>query len=354
VLTLIELVSFSSVFAWLLRYALFHYFSILVRSLASSIDRVWSLCTRNVKSTTEARKNTDQQRRAVFCMVASALCLSLMNLLAKEVGRRIPISEIVFARGVLGVLLNLWLLRLAGVSPWGQRRGLLFWRGLASTGALFAIYGDLTKLSLETSTVLQYLYPTFTALLAWVGLREHISKRLIIAITVGWLGVVFVSQPAFLFGGSTALPLMPVFIGISGALLSAIAYVCVRSLANCEHPLVVVFYFPLVSLPVSIPFVLMHPVAPTNVEWLMLLGVGLFSQFAQVFLTLGFKVLPAARATSISYVQVFFAGLWGWMLLGETINQWTFFGALMVMAATLISLSGPRRAYPQESSLSGH
>jgi drug/metabolite transporter (DMT)-like permease len=285
-------------------------------------------------------------------MVASALCLSLMNLLAKEVGRRIPVAEIVFARGVLGVLLSLWLLRQAGVSPWGQRRGLLFWRGLASTGALFAIYGDLTTLPLETATVLQYLYPTFTALLAWIGLREQISKRLIVAITVGWLGVVFVSQPSFLFGGSMALPLMPVLIGISGALFSAIAYVGVRSLANSEHPLVVVLYFPLVSLPISIPFVLMHPVFPTNVEWLMLLGVGLFSQFAQVFLTLGFKVLPAARATSISYVQVFFAGLWGWLLLGEAINQWTFIGAVMVMVATLISLSGSKRAHSEESKLS--
>jgi drug/metabolite transporter (DMT)-like permease len=315
-----------------------------VRSLASLIEWVWSVCKGNAKLLIGARNDTDLRRRAVLCMVASALCLSLMNLLAKEVGRRIPVAEIVFARGVLGVLLSLWLLKQAGVSPWGRRRGLLVWRGLASTGALFAIYGDLTTLPLETATVLQYLYPTFTALLAWIGLREQISKRLIVAITVGWLGVVFVSQPAFLFGGSTALPLMPVLIGVSGALFSAIAYVGVRSLANSEHPLVVVLYFPLVSLPISIPFVLMHPVLPTNVEWLMLLGVGLFSQFAQVFLTLGFKVLPAARATSISYVQVFFAGLWGWMFLEETINQWNFIGVLMVMMATLISLSGSKRA----------
>eukprot|EP01036_Dinobryon_divergens_P007407 gene7407-9878_t len=100
---------------------------------------------------------------------------------------------------------------------------------------------------------------------------------------------------------------------IVGALFSALAYVGVRSLANSEHPLVVVLYFPLVSLPISIPFVLMHPVFPTNVEWLMLLGVGLFSQFAQVF----------------------FAGLWGWLLLGEAINQWTFIGAVMLASLSL-------------------
>ena len=314
-----------------------------MRSFAFSIEKAWNVCIRHVMPSDPVHAEADRRRWAVLFMIASALCLSLMNLLAKEVSARIPLAEIVFARGIFGVLLNLLLLRQAGVSPWGRRRGLLVCRGLASTGALFAIYADLKALPLEEATVLQYLYPTFTALLAWVGLREQISKRLIVAIAAGWLGVVFVSQPAALFGGSSALPLVPVFIGLGGALLSAIAYVNVRALAKSEHPLVVVFYFPLVSLPISIPFVLMHPVLPTGMELLMLLGVGLFSQFAQLFLTVGFKHLPAARATSISYVQVFFAAVWGWTLLGETIDQWELIGALMVMAATLLSLSSSAR-----------
>ena len=314
-----------------------------MRSFAFSIEKAWNVCIRHVMPSDPVHAEADRRRWAVLFMIASALCLSLMNLLAKEVSARIPLAEIVFARGIFGVLLNLLLLRQAGVSPWGRRRGLLVCRGLASTGALFAIYADLKALPLEEATVLQYLYPTFTALLAWVGLREQISKRLSVAIAAGWLGVVFVSQPAALFGGSSALPLVPVFIGLGGALLSAIAYVNVRALAKSEHPLVVVFYFPLISLPISIPFVLMHPVLPTGMELLMLLGVGLFSQFGQLFLTVGFKHLPAARATSISYVQVFFAAVWGWTLLGETINQWELIGALMVMAATLLSLSSSAR-----------
>lgn len=316
-----------------------------MRSVAFLIERFRNVWICNPKLPLQTLNDTEPRSWAVFFIVASALCLSLMNLLAKELGTRIPVAEIVFVRSMLGVLLNLWLLRQAGISPWGQRRGLLFWRGLASTGALFAMYVNLTTLPLETATVLQYLYPTLTALLAWVGLREQISKRLIVAIIIGWLGVVFVSQPAVLFGGSNPLPLLPVLIGICGALFSAIGYVSVRSLANFEHPLVVVFYFALVSLPISFPFVLLYPVFPTNVELLMLLGVGFFSQLAQVFLTLGFKVLPAARATSISYVQVFFAGLWGWMLFGETINQWTLIGALMVMVASLISLGSSKQVH---------
>ena len=68
-----------------------------MRSFASSIDWVRRVYVRNVKPTFGPRKNIHPLNRAVLCMVASALCLSLMNLLAKEVGRRIPIAEIVLA-----------------------------------------------------------------------------------------------------------------------------------------------------------------------------------------------------------------------------------------------------------------
>ncbi|MCP9774644.1 DMT family transporter [Cyanobium sp. WAJ14-Wanaka] len=276
-------------------------------------------------------------------MVASAFSFSLMSLCVKQVGTRIPAAEVVLARSLLSVVLSWWLLKRAAISPWGNRRGLLVWRGCVGTGALLCVYSALASLPLASATVLQYLYPTFTGVLAWVGLREHLSKRLVAAIAIGWLGVLIVAQPATLFGGSMPLPLIPVLVGICGALLTAIAYVSVRSLANTEHPLVVVFYFPLVALPMSIPLVWLDPVLPTPVELIWLVGVGLFTQIGQVYLTRGIMALPAARATAISYVQVIFAGLWGWIVFGETINRWTITGALLVMAATLISLSSPHR-----------
>jgi drug/metabolite transporter (DMT)-like permease len=115
--------------------------------------------------------------------------------------------------------------------------------------------------------------------------------------------------------------------------------VSVRSLARSEHPLVIVFYFPLVAVPLSLPLVLLNPVAPTPVELLWLLGVGVFTQLGQVLLTSSLAALPAARATAISYVQVAFAGLWGWLLFGETVDGFTVAGAALVLSATLISLS---------------
>ncbi len=273
-------------------------------------------------------------------MVASALSFSLMGVCVKQVGGRIPAAEVVLARAIVSVALSWWMLRRAGIPPWGRRRVLLIWRGVIGTAALLCVYAALAALPLASATVLQYLYPPFTALLAWLMLGERIGKRVVAAMALGWLGVLLVAQP----GGSMALAWQPLLVAIAGALFTALAYVSVRSLGQSEHPLVIVFYFPLVALPLSLPLVALNPVLPTPMEVLWLIGVGLFTQLGQVYLTRSLMALPAARATAISYVQVVFAGWWGWLLFGEAIDAWTIAGAALVLAATLVSLSHRQRA----------
>jgi drug/metabolite transporter (DMT)-like permease len=282
-------------------------------------------------------------------MLLSALSFSLMGICVKQVGSRIPAAEVVLARALVSLALSWWLLRRAGISPWGRRRGLLIWRGAIGSVALLCVYVALSTLPLASATVLQYLYPTFTALLAWLVLGERIGRRVLAAVALGWSGVLLVAQPARLLAAGSlsggGLPPWAVLVAVTGALFTAVAYVCVRTLAASEHPLVIVFYFPLVAVPLSLPLVLLNPVLPTPLELLWLLGVGLFTQLGQVTLTRGLVGLPAAQATAISYAQVGFAGLWGWLIFDEVVDGWTVAGAALVLAATLISLSSrsPKR-----------
>ena len=113
----------------------------------------------------------------------------------------------------------------------------------------------------------------------------------------------------------------------------------VRQLSAREHPLVIVFYFPLVSVPATLPFLWGQAMWPTPEQWLWLVGVGLFTQLGQIWLTEGLAALPAARATSINYVQVVFASLWGVLFFAEPITGAVVLGAICVLGATLISLS---------------
>ena len=281
-------------------------------------------------------------------MVASALSFSVMTVCVKQLEGRIPVAEVVLARALISLVLSWWLLRRQQLSPWGTRRPTLIWRGVVGSAALFCVYAAIAQLPLAAATVLQYLYPTFTAALAWGALGERAGKRVLLAMVLGWSGVMLVAQPNWLssFGqnlNTQSLPPLAVAIGITGALLTSVAYVLVRNLGPDEHPLVIVFYFPLVSVPLCLPFVLANPVVPTGVELIWLLGIGLFTQLGQVFLTRGITGMAAAQATSISYVQVLFAAIWGTLIFGEHLNNLTVMGALLILGATLISLRPPRK-----------
>ena len=277
-------------------------------------------------------------------MLASAFCFSLMGVCVKLLHGRIPVAEVVLARGVVSLALSWWLLRRAGVSPWGKRRWLLIWRGAIGTAALLCVYQALAVLPLGSATVLQYSYPTLTALLAWLSLGEPIGKRVLLAVLLGWLGVALLVNPgATGAAGVPSLPVGAVLVALLGALCTALAYVSVRSLRHSEHPLVIVFYFPLVAQVLCLPAVALDPVLPTAWELLWLLGVGVFTQLGQLTLTQGLIALPAAQATAISYVQVGFAVLWGWLLFAEPLSSSTLAGAVLVLLATLVSQRGWRR-----------
>ena len=230
----------------------------------------------------------------------------------------------------------------AGVNPLGNSHALLLTRGLAGSLALLCFFEAVTRLPLASATVLQYTYPTFTAAAAWILLAEPLRRRIGLAVAVGWIGVVLVIQPQWIGDGMTTLALIPVLLGLAGALCTALAYVCVRKLSVSEHPLVIILYFPLVSIPISLPGVIQQGVMPSGLDWLWLIGVGVLTQLGQIWVTRGLSCLPAARATSLNYVQVVFAATWGWIWFHETVNVLTLAGAALVLMASCISISAKR------------
>ena len=252
-------------------------------------------------------------------MLGSAVGFSLMSVFVKLAGQRLPSQELVVARSVIALVIAWFWLRKKGISPWGTQRRMLVLRGLLGFGGLSCFYYALTAMPLAEATVIQYMNPIFTAVLALLFLRERIGGTLVTSLILGFGGVMLVAKPAFLFGGSeSTIDPQVASIALLGSLFSAAAYTVIRRLSAKEDALVIIFYFPLVAVPLSIPPLLPVALWPTPLEWLLLLAVGITTLFAQVCLTRGLGLLPAGRATSISTTQILFAALLGVSFFGET------------------------------------
>jgi drug/metabolite transporter (DMT)-like permease len=274
-------------------------------------------------------------RRGVLYMGLAALFFSLMTVLVKLAGRGLPAEEIVLARVVVTLVLSYVLVRRAGLSPWGNDRRKLALRGLLGACALACYYWTVTRMPLAEATTIHHTAPVVTAVLAWRLLDERIGAAGWLALGLGMAGVVMVARPAAIFG-DTGLDPVPVVAALAGAICSASAYVTVRKLTATEAPLVIVFYFPLVALPLTIPWAAPVLELPTGDEWLLLIGVGVSTQIAQVFLTMGLARERAGRATAVGYLQVALAMMWGVLVFGEVPPAIAVAGAALIVGATLL------------------
>jgi drug/metabolite transporter (DMT)-like permease len=284
-------------------------------------------------------------------MAVGALAFSVMSLLVKVAGQRLPAQQIVLVRAVVTLALSAWAVRRAGVDPRGRRRGLLLLRGVLGFSALSAFYYAVVHLPLADATVLQYTNPVWAALLAIPFLGERVRLREAAAVAASLAGVLLVMRPGPLSGSGAPLPPAVVAIALGGAFCSAAAYVTVRKLGSTEHPSVIVLYFAAVSTAGALPTALPSALWPTGGEWLVLLGVGLTTQVGQVAITHGLRLERAGRATATGYLQIVFAALWGVLFFAERPHAGTVLGTGLIVAGTL-ALAGhggpgaPRREGP--------
>jgi len=272
-----------------------------------------------------------------FNLVLASFFFSLMTVCVKNIDDRIPIYELVFFRSLLSLCITLFIIKIKKISPWGNNKPLLIIRGLLGTSALICIFYAIRNMPLSISTVIQYTYPIFISIFAGIFIDEKLTRNLVFALIIGWLGILVILNPTQLSNINTEIENIWVSIAFIGSICTALAYVTVKKLAFTENIYVIIEYFPLVSLVTLLPIVLIKWVTPSLIELIWIIGIGLFTQLGQTFLTKGLKKLPASEASTINYLQVLFGSIWGILFFNERLNFNFLLGALFVLLGTFFS-----------------
>ena len=269
-------------------------------------------------------------------MILSALSFCFMTIFVKYAGEELNTFQIVFFRGLFTLCVTYYLIYKNKVYIWGRNKKKLISRGLSGTFALFFVYESVQRITLSEATVIQYLYPIFTIILATIFLGEESTKKNYAVVFIGLLGVYIVLDFPY-FNNNISFNYIDIIIALIGSVFTALAYVLVRSCSNDnESPYVIMFYFPLFTVPLSLPFTIIHWSEPSLNTWAYIFMVGLCTQLGQTFLTFGYKLLPASKAATTSYIQVPFAALSGFLIFNEDISTNFFIGSLMIFIAILL------------------
>lgn len=284
---------------------------------------------------------------SVWYMLISALGFSLMAACVKSVSTYgMPVLEIVAARAIVSVFISYIDVKRKKISLWGYNKPLLIARGSVGALALFFVYYAITTLPLAEATILQYLHPVFTAVLAVIFLKEKVQRSTLLCIVISLLGLGVMVEPNFQLSNSdiSTMPYSWLSIGaaVLGAFGSAVAYVLVKQLTKTEDSSVIIFYFPLISLPISVVLLGSNFVMPTLPALGLLILIGIFTQVGQVGLTKALHSADANKATAYAYVQVVFSVIIGWAWFNELPLVTTLIGGGLVIGGALINVMWKR------------
>jgi len=276
---------------------------------------------------------------SAWYMLLSALGFALMAASVKEVSALgIPVLEIVAARAIVSAIISYGDIKRKKISVWGNNKPLLIARGTVGAFALMFVYYAVTTLPLAEATILQYLHPVFTAILALVFLKEMIQRSTIACIVISLIGLFIMIQPNLKVDGVVEYPWVSIGAAVLGAFGSAVAYVIVKKLTKTDDSSVIVFYFPMVSLPIAIIMLGDSFVVPSITAIVLLILVGIFTQVGQVGLTKALHCEDASKATAYAYVQVLFSVIIGWTYFSEVPATTTFIGGGLIMFGALVNV----------------
>lgn len=271
--------------------------------------------------------------KGVRYMLVAVLFFASMNVLIKFIPR-IGAFEIVFFRSIVSLVISVITLKKLKVALWGTNKKWLVIRGVAGSIGLLLFFATIKHMPLASAVAVQYLSPIFTSLLGIFIVRERIYSPQWFFFVVSFAGVLLIQ------GFDPRVDLFHLTLGIGSAFASGMAYNSIRKLKLSEHPLVIIFYFPLITLPITgVYLIFIDWQTPTVFELLVLLAIGVATQFAQYFMTKAYQNDELSKISSIQYLGIVFAVLFGWLIFNETYTLKSFSGIILVLLGVVLNVS---------------
>lgn len=269
--------------------------------------------------------------QGVRFMLLASFTFTLMKVCVKLVPH-IPAIEIILFRSVISMGISLYFLGRQKVNIWGNNKPVLIGRGVAGALALVIYFSLLQQIPLATASTLQYLAPIFTAVLGIFIVGERVKNIQWIFFAMSFAGILVIQ------GFDPRISMTHIVMGISASVFMGLAYNFIRKLKTDEHPLVIIFYFPLIMLPISAVWSLFVWVQPVGYDWLILILVGIFTQIAQFLMTKAYQQEELNKVSILTYIGIIYSLAFGFFLFDETYNLVTYGGMALVLSGVILNV----------------
>lgn len=291
-----------------------------------------------------AQTNTQRNFTGIFFMLLAALGFSVMGGFAKQLRHSFTAPQLVFYRNLVGLMVLSVSLIQNPVKQTGGRLGLLMFRGLMGTLALYSLLFLILHIPLGTAMTYNSTNTFYIALLSFFLLKEKLNSIGWVCIVVGFAGILLIYRPSIDFNWSYHL------IGILHGIFSALAYLSIGRLNKFYDSRIIVLSFLLTGIIIPIlswvigtvfsipndPLFFTFFKLPQGFEWLLVLGLGVSALMGQYYVTKAYSNDKAGIISAVGYSNIVF-GLAVGIILGDQFPDLLgFAGVLMIIASGVV------------------
>lgn len=264
----------------------------------------------------------------ILWMLVTGFNFVAVTAIVKHVGSGLPPAQSAFLRYALGLVFLLPMLRPLFRARLDRRTLMLFGlRGAAHSLGVICWFYAMTKIPLAEVTAMNYLNPVYVTIGAALFLGEKLAARRIFAIGMALLGTLVILRPGFreVSPGHIAM--------LFTAVLFAASYLTAGRLSATFGAAVVVA---MLSITVTIglaPFAAANWVTPTMAQLGWLLLVAAFATAGHFTMTLAFRAAPMTVTQPVTFLQLVWATLLGWLVFNESVDGWVVLGGTIILAS---------------------
>ncbi|ADG93944.1 protein of unknown function DUF6 transmembrane [Arcobacter nitrofigilis DSM 7299] len=288
-----------------------------------------------------------QTIQGIKFMLFASLLFAFMGAFAKELSSSMSSIEVVFFRNVFGVVLIAISLYKKPVKQIGGKPLLLFFRGFVGFLALLTFFYNISNISLAEAMTFSKTSTIFTAIFAYVFIKEKLGLKGWIGVFVGFIGILFITK----FDGSTLDKTD--WLGIFSGVGAALAYTSVRELRTFYDTRVIVLSFmtigtigPIILMIIAnfysnatFDFMFGKFTMPNLNDLLYITLMGTTATFAQIYMTKAYGVAKAGIIGTISYSNLIFAIILG-VILGDNFPDiWISLGIILIIISGVLASS---------------
>lgn len=277
----------------------------------------------------------------VWYMLFASFCFAIMGAFAKELSMHMDSLEVVFFRNIVGVIfIGITFLKMP-VKQVGGKPFLLFFRGLMGFIALVAFFYNIAHIPLADAMTFSRTSPMFTALFAFWFLKEKLGRKEVVALLIGFVGIIFIMKPN---GFQLELTDM---LGLLSGVGAALAYTSVKELKKYYDTRIIVLSFmltgtigPLLLIVFNdflhVEFLKATFIIPDLKMWISIIGIGASATVAQIYMTKAYGIAKAGIVGAVSYSNILFSLIVG-VLMGDAFpDLMGTFGIILVVIGGIL------------------